>query len=263
MASNEIAAGSITDHFAGGAGSATLRRGQGYGPAEINLGTVLTSTAELSALFYGSSGGWDGRYGSIVSATTTDSATVADSASAIAIVWMSAFALARISSPIGVSSADSGRISCHSATAVPLPPLLSVPLRRLHDLDDGRVSNDRVCAAGRRSVMNEVIAREIFMQEAQKRGLDASDDFKAQMELARQTILIRELGPVLVGLMVAGRVGSGIAAELGSMMVTDQIAALRALGTDPIRKLVLPRIVAGLVMVPLLTATAWSAKRSW
>ena len=53
--------------------------------------------------------------------------------------------------------------------------------------------------------------------------------------------------------MVAGRVGSGIAAELGSMMVTEQIAALRALGTDPIRKLVLPRMLAGLVMVPLLT----------
>ena len=65
--------------------------------------------------------------------------------------------------------------------------------------------------------------------------------------------MVKELGPVLTALMVAGRVGSGIAAELGSMMVTDQIAALRALGTDPIRKLVLPRILAGVVMVPLLT----------
>jgi len=65
--------------------------------------------------------------------------------------------------------------------------------------------------------------------------------------------MVKELGPVLTALMVAGRVGSGIAAELGSMVVTDQIAALRALGTDPIRKLVLPRILAGLVMVPLLT----------
>ena len=65
--------------------------------------------------------------------------------------------------------------------------------------------------------------------------------------------MVKELGPVLTALMVAGRVGSGIAAELGSMMVTDQIAALRALGTDPIRKLVLPRILAGLVMVPFLT----------
>jgi phospholipid/cholesterol/gamma-HCH transport system permease protein len=68
--------------------------------------------------------------------------------------------------------------------------------------------------------------------------------------------MVRELGPVLTALMVTGRVGSGIAAELGSMMVTEQIAALRALGTDPVRKLVLPRITAGLVMVPVLTIIA-------
>lgn len=68
--------------------------------------------------------------------------------------------------------------------------------------------------------------------------------------------MVKELGPVLTGLMVAGRVGSGIAAELGSMVVTEQIAALRALGTDPIRKLVLPRILAGVLMVPLLTVVA-------
>jgi phospholipid/cholesterol/gamma-HCH transport system permease protein len=65
--------------------------------------------------------------------------------------------------------------------------------------------------------------------------------------------MVRELGPVLTALMVTGRVGSGIAAELGSMVVTDQIAALRALGTDPIRKLVIPRVVAGTIMVPILT----------
>jgi len=65
--------------------------------------------------------------------------------------------------------------------------------------------------------------------------------------------MVRELGPVLTALMVTGRVGSGIAAELGSMVVTDQIAALRALGTDPIRKLVVPRVVAGTLMVPILT----------
>lgn len=65
--------------------------------------------------------------------------------------------------------------------------------------------------------------------------------------------MIKELGPVLTALMVCGRVGSGIAAELGSMTVTDQIAALRALGTDPIRKLVVPRVIAGTLMVPLLT----------
>src|SRR4028118_2029031 len=56
--------------------------------------------------------------------------------------------------------------------------------------------------------------------------------------------LIRELGPVLTALMVTGRVGSAISAELGSMVVSQQIDAMRALGTDPIRKLVIPRLVA-------------------
>jgi phospholipid/cholesterol/gamma-HCH transport system permease protein len=65
--------------------------------------------------------------------------------------------------------------------------------------------------------------------------------------------MIRELGPVLAGLMVAGRVGSGIAAQLGSMRVTEQIDALNTLGTDPIKKLVTPRLVASLVMLPVLT----------
>ncbi len=65
--------------------------------------------------------------------------------------------------------------------------------------------------------------------------------------------MIKELGPVLTALMLTGRIGSGIAAELGSMVVTDQIHALRALGTDPIRKLVVPRVLAGFVMAPLLT----------
>jgi phospholipid/cholesterol/gamma-HCH transport system permease protein len=82
------------------------------------------------------------------------------------------------------------------------------------------------------------------------------DQFGARSMVGRlvSASMVKELGPVLTALMVAGRVGSGIAAELGSMMVTDQIAALRALGTDPIRKLVLPRILAGVIMVPLLTA---------
>ena len=64
--------------------------------------------------------------------------------------------------------------------------------------------------------------------------------------------MIRELGPVLSGLMVAGRVGSGIAAQLGSMKVTEQIDALNTLGTDPIKKLVTPRLLAALVMMPVL-----------
>jgi phospholipid/cholesterol/gamma-HCH transport system permease protein len=84
------------------------------------------------------------------------------------------------------------------------------------------------------------------------------DQFGARSEVGRLVgaTMVKELGPVLTALMVAGRVGSGIAAELGSMVVTEQISALRALGTDPMRKLVVPRVVAGLVMVPLLTAVS-------
>jgi phospholipid/cholesterol/gamma-HCH transport system permease protein len=65
--------------------------------------------------------------------------------------------------------------------------------------------------------------------------------------------MIRELGPVLAGLMVAGRAGSGIAAELGSMQVTEQIDAMESMGTDPIKKLVTPRLLALLLMLPALT----------
>ncbi len=66
-------------------------------------------------------------------------------------------------------------------------------------------------------------------------------------------ILVRELGPVLTSVMVAGRNSSGIASELGSMQVTEQIDAMRALGTDPIQKLVTPRMIATAVMLPCLT----------
>jgi phospholipid/cholesterol/gamma-HCH transport system permease protein len=65
--------------------------------------------------------------------------------------------------------------------------------------------------------------------------------------------MIKELGPVLTGLMVSGRNASGMASELGSMMVTEQIDAMRALGTDPLKKLVMPRIVATIVMLFFLT----------
>jgi phospholipid/cholesterol/gamma-HCH transport system permease protein len=68
--------------------------------------------------------------------------------------------------------------------------------------------------------------------------------------------LVRELGPVLSSLLVAGRNGSGIASELGSMKVTEQIDAMRALGTDPIKKLVTPRVVATAICLPLLTIVA-------
>ena len=84
------------------------------------------------------------------------------------------------------------------------------------------------------------------------------DQFGARPFVGRlvSASMIKELGPVLTGLMLAGRIGSGIAAELGSMVVTDQINALRALGTDPVRKLVVPRVLAGVFMTPVLTVIA-------
>ncbi|HYL69665.1 MAG TPA: ABC transporter permease [Candidatus Limnocylindria bacterium] len=66
--------------------------------------------------------------------------------------------------------------------------------------------------------------------------------------------LVRELGPAITALLVAGRNASGIASELGSMVVTEQVDAMRALGTDPIRKLMTPRVLAMLTMLPLLVA---------
>jgi len=68
--------------------------------------------------------------------------------------------------------------------------------------------------------------------------------------------LVRELGPVLSSLLVAGRNASGMASELGSMKVTEQIDAMRALGTDPIQKLVTPRVIATCVTLPMLTIIA-------
>jgi phospholipid/cholesterol/gamma-HCH transport system permease protein len=70
------------------------------------------------------------------------------------------------------------------------------------------------------------------------------------------TSLVREMGPVLASLMLAGRVGSAIAAELGSMVVSEQVDAMRALGTDPVKKLVWPRLLALLIMTPALTLVA-------
>lgn len=64
--------------------------------------------------------------------------------------------------------------------------------------------------------------------------------------------MLRELSPVLVGLMVTGRVGSSMAAEIGTMRVTEQLDALQALATEPVQYLFVPRVIAGLIMLPLL-----------
>jgi phospholipid/cholesterol/gamma-HCH transport system permease protein len=82
--------------------------------------------------------------------------------------------------------------------------------------------------------------------------------FEAQSAVATIVVLsmTRELGPVLAGLMVAGRVGASMAAEIGTMRVTEQIDALTTLSTDPFKYLVWPRLIAGLLMLPLLVLVA-------
>ena len=83
----------------------------------------------------------------------------------------------------------------------------------------------------------------------------ALSQFGGKIFVGRVVVLsvCRELGPVLTSLMVAARCGAGITAEIGSMSVTEQVDAIRALGASPIRKLVLPRVVAITLMLPLLT----------
>ena len=78
--------------------------------------------------------------------------------------------------------------------------------------------------------------------------------FNAESAVATVVVLsvTRELAPVLAGLMVAGRIGASMAAEIGTMRVTEQIDALTTLSTDPIKYLVVPRLIAGLVMLPVL-----------
>jgi len=86
----------------------------------------------------------------------------------------------------------------------------------------------------------------------------ALNQYGAQGEVGRivSITLVRELGPVLTAVIVAGRNASGMASELGSMKVTEQIDAMRALGTDPTQKLVTPRLLATMFMLPMLTIIA-------
>ena len=82
--------------------------------------------------------------------------------------------------------------------------------------------------------------------------------FNAESAIASIVVLsvTRELGPVLAGLMVSGRAGAAMAAELGTMRVTDQIDALSTLSTEPMKYLVAPRLVAGVIAMPLLVLVA-------
>ena len=85
------------------------------------------------------------------------------------------------------------------------------------------------------------------------------EKFGARDTLGRIIVLseARELAPTLTALVVGSRIGAGMAAEIGSMAVTEQIDAIRALGADPIRKLVVPRILAGILIMPLMTSIAF------
>jgi phospholipid/cholesterol/gamma-HCH transport system permease protein len=138
----------------------------------------------------------------------------------------------------------------------------------------------RLCAAAFRGVFTPPFYRYDFIEQLDAIGIQSLtvvlltgfftgavlalqsgltlDQFGARPVVGRlvSASMIKELGPVLTGLMLTGRVGSGIAAELGSMVVTDQIFALRALGTDPVRKLVVPRMLSGILMAPVLTVVA-------
>lgn len=82
--------------------------------------------------------------------------------------------------------------------------------------------------------------------------------FNAEGAIATVVVLsmVRELGPVLGGLMVAGRIGAAMAAELGTMRVTEQIDALTTLSTNPMKYLIAPRLLAGILMLPLLVVVA-------
>ena len=82
--------------------------------------------------------------------------------------------------------------------------------------------------------------------------------FDAESAIATVVVLsiTRELGPVLAGLMIAGRIGAAMAAEIGTMRVTEQIDALTTLSTNPFKYLIAPRLIAGVAMLPLLVVIA-------
>ncbi len=123
---------------------------------------------------------------------------------------------------------------------------------------EGRLLLDQLDAVGVRSV-NVVNLTAIFsgMVLALQMGQFLAK-FGAKIYVSRimGLSLLREMGPVLSALMVAARVGAGITAELGTMKVTEQIDAMRSLATSPVKKLVVPRVLATIIMMPVLTVLA-------
>src|SRR5271165_4058711 len=123
---------------------------------------------------------------------------------------------------------------------------------------EGRLLLDQLDAVGVKSV-NVVNLTAIFsgMVLALQMGQFLAK-FGAKIYVSRimGLSLLREMGPVLSALMVAARVGAGITAELGTMKVTEQIDAMRSLATSPVKKLVVPRVLATVIMLPILTVLA-------
>lgn len=92
-------------------------------------------------------------------------------------------------------------------------------------------------------------------------GVEMFDQFRSIGQETRiggiiNLSVVKQIGPVLAAVMIAGRVGGAVSAEIGTMRVTDQLDALRVMGTDPIRHLVVPRVVACVIMVPVLTVVS-------
>ncbi len=127
--------------------------------------------------------------------------------------------------------------------------------RRPHYADDVFLQMDNIGVGSLLIVVLTGFFAGVVMALQMSRALSTYGQISKTGTLVSIT-LVRELGPVLTALMVAGRNASGIASELGSMKVTEQIDAMRALGTDPIQKLVTPRLVATSIMLPLLTIIA-------
>jgi phospholipid/cholesterol/gamma-HCH transport system permease protein len=125
-------------------------------------------------------------------------------------------------------------------------------VRRPHYFDDVILQMDDIGVGSLLIVVLTGFFAGIVMALQMSRALSTYGQISKTGTLVSIT-LVRELGPVLTALMMAGRNATGMASELGSMKVTEQIDAMRALGTDPIQKLVTPRLEATSIMLPLLT----------
>ncbi|MCE3011386.1 MAG: ABC transporter permease [Proteobacteria bacterium] len=139
-----------------------------------------------------------------------------------------------------------------------LAELFTLILKNLKGKLESRLIAEQVFQIGHRSLPLVIItAASTGMVMALQYGLGL-ERFGGTIYVPRlvTVTILREMGPVFTALMLAARVGAGIASEIGSMMVTQQIDAIRALGTSPIKKIVLPRVLACLISLPLLVGIA-------